>query len=591
MSISSINKYTDSWSFPNDTLHTSIYTTNHKAWATISVWDTVIYTTQNDRQFNLTNIYKNWAKVSPDVVYFCYVYTVSNSESYKIRINWATEFTYTSDGSATEDEIATWLAAQVNLSADYSAVIWSRDVSWLSNRTTWAASSWVKSWFYVYRKDLTSFTLEADTDYIWGENDMAKWLVPNNLIPNDIYNLTITWDWLLVVSSLGFAPQFYDTYWIQRELPTSIVWTPRNWTQYLGKVILGWYTDDKIVFSKTDDLASTTLELVEFSWYNAWVQRVWQGDTWRVTWFYVWEDWLYVFKNNSIYKTNSEKDTGSKFSFLFNKITDNWALNQFCIVWGWQDIFYYDWINRAIRRLSYEQNLSTLRDTAISSEIEDILLSLPEDDEGNDERFTNLYNLQYSYPYLEFNYADETSPYIYLNWLDLNQRYRLPDKTLVYNVYSKAWRKKTDKKEWVTCSVANYYWDSTWNIFYSNKGNTIEDWTFLSKEYTFWDDVDFKRIGELEVVWDITWIGWTKRLEIECIPDWVSTQIWEPTEPTKRIIEATDWVTKRFRERIDLYDDCEIFQFRLNHSWDWEVVISDVNIRYKPISVFHSDYF
>jgi len=41
-------------------------------------------------------------------------------------------------------------------------------------------------------------------------------------------------------------------------------------------------------------------------------------------------------------------------------------------------MFYLDWKNRAVRRLGYEQNLTTLRDVAISKEIAEEFKSLPE---------------------------------------------------------------------------------------------------------------------------------------------------------------------------------------------------------------------
>jgi len=44
-----------------------------------------------------------------------------------------------------------------------------------------------------------------------------------------------------------------------------------------------------------------------------------------------------------------------------------------------QELFYYDDITKNVRRLSYEENLITLRDTSISREIETIFEQLADD--------------------------------------------------------------------------------------------------------------------------------------------------------------------------------------------------------------------
>ncbi len=590
MSISSINKYTDSVDFPNDTAFTFIYTTNHLATITVGTSSLISYSTLNTRSFWQVHIYKNWIQKTPNTVYFCWVYTTTNSESYKVRMDGLTEYTYTADGSATEAEIVAGMMAAIDAGWVRKTVAWTRSTSGLTSITSWAPT-WSKAGFYVYKLDLSTFTLQADSDYLW-ENDMAKGLMPSYLLEDDIYLITKSSDWFLIVWSRGFAPIFVDPDYIQYEYSTQAVWVPNVWTLYQWRAIFGWYGNDTITYSQPDKVETTAFELMTMTGYPANVQWVSEWNSWNVVGFHTSEDWLYVFKNNSIHKTNTDKDTGTIFTYIFSKITDNWALSQRTICWGWQEVFYYDHLNRAIRRLSYEQNLTTLRDTSISSEIEDLLRALPEDDEANDERFTKLWSLNYTYPYLEFNYSDETSPYIYTSWVDENLKYRLPNKTLVYNVYNKSWSKRTEKEDNAPmCVAGNYFWTTDWDVWLSNYGFTNKEGTSLSKEYTFTDDVDFKRIGELEIVGDITWIGWTKTLEVGVQIDETDAEIGLPATITRRIIEATDWQTVRFRERIDLFDDWERMTFSLDHSWNGKIEISDVNIKWKPLQVFHWDFY
>lgn len=407
---------------------------------------------------------------------------------------------------------------------------------------------------------------------------------------DDMNTLTISSLWILISSFRGLNSVFIDNDWVATSINAGwgTISTIYNW-----KTIIWWYEwKDTIRFSKTEDPVSVDNELLDFSAYSAWSQSVSWGNKWKVTWFIVWENWLYAFKENEVWYSNTEKDTWTSFNFIFNKITSNWAYTQNAICEVEQEIFYFDYKNRAVRRLSYEKNLTTLRDVSVSSEVEDIFKAIPDDDEWNDERFSTLINLSYRYPYLEVNYPDENAPYIYISGVDENFKFRVPNKTMVYNTYNKSWAKRTDKEYENKYSIMShkwYYGSDNWDIYNSIFWDTLEDWILSSKEYVFIDDVDYKRIGELEVVWTIRWIWWTKNLEIQVLWDWELLEIWEEDNPYKRIISAEDWETVRIREKIDLFDEWQYFTFNLLHNWDWEVEIADVNIRVKPLKT--SQYY
>jgi hypothetical protein len=54
--------------------------------------------------------------------------------------------------------------------------------------------------------------------------------------------------------------------------------------------------------------------------------------------------------------------------------------------------------------------------------------------------------MSYKYPYIELNYPDENAPYVYFYPSNEDEKYRIPNKTLVYNVENKSWSKRSDKE-------------------------------------------------------------------------------------------------------------------------------------------------
>lgn len=422
------------------------------------------------------------------------------------------------------------------------------------------------------------------TNYSWLTEN---WTIDNvwlDLSSDDFYDLTVSRWGILIVSKRWFNPTFIDIDWNSSQISTATVWQPTCWTIYKWKIILWWYDNDNIVFWKTDDPVSITNKMLEFSAYSAWRQSISWWNRWVITWFKTWENWLYVFKENEVWYTNTEKDTWTSFNFVFSKITSNWASSQQAIHEVWQEIFYFDYINRAVRRLSYEQNLTTLRDSSISKEVEDIFKSIPENWNWIKD-YSQLISTSYIYPYFDIHITTDTSEIFELYW-NRDWRFKIPNKTLTYNVDNKSWSVRTDKNWlWILHSFKWCFATNQWDIYKDQIWNTLEDWDSLSKEYVFIDDVDYKRIWEFEIIWDIIWDWWIKNLEIELLMDWENLEIWESTSPYKRIITAIDWETNRFREKIDLFDDWRFFQFKLWHNWNWYIEISEVNFRIKPLKI------
>ena len=414
-----------------------------------------------------------------------------------------------------------------------------------------------------------------------------------------LFNILVSSDWILIYSrntneqsTITKNPKqvFIDLAGVITDIP-SWIWEPTAATFYNGKTVFWQYYDDgqfndNITFSKTYDPVSWVNEFIDFSGYSAGAQSVSWGNKGRITGFVIWENWLYAFKNNEVWYSNTEKDSGTSFNFIFKKISSNWTLNQQCIAEVEQEIMYYDHLTRAVRRLGYERDLTTLRDVSISKDIESILKEIPDDTAT--ENYSGLISMSFEYPILTLNITTPTSPDVYIDQegSDSDWKFKAPNRTIEYNVENKAWSEETKKTTVDNYAIHNYkgyYATDNWDIYRDGQGNTDELGTGLSKEYTFTDDVDMKRIGEIEIVGQIipeTWL--TKTFEFEVLVDDVAIDLQTDWTTTRRIISSTT-DPLRFTERVNLYNDGQKFQFRPLHSWDGRVEVSDVNMRWKGL--------
>lgn len=386
------------------------------------------------------------------------------------------------------------------------------------------------------------------------------------------WNIVIWQDWwvLYVDKDNGWAYYYYD--WMRAKIWTDSVWNPTVWAIYNGKIILSWYKDnDNIVFSKTSS-PTEPLNILNFSDYSAGWQSVSWWDKWLVTGMIEWENWLYVFKNNSIYYSNSEKDAPESFSFnlIFNKITSNWALSQNVITEVEQEIFYLDWESREVRRLWYEQDLTTLRDTAISREISDLFDELPEEQP--------LATAHFKYPNYQLSLSDwQWATVEYNGWYT----YNVNNVHFVYNVENKSWTRRT-WIDWLLISDRGHFADIDWRIYIDFDWETSESGEYVSKEYVFWDDIMYKKYWRFEVVWKIkTPNSSDKELTISL---YVDDELVD-----ERLIQS-EWEVTHIRQKIDMYDIGQRIQFKLTHSWEWNVEIHDIQIYYKRTRIQPQDY-
>ena len=119
----------------------------------------------------------------------------------------------------------------------------------------------------------------------------------------------------------------------------------------------------------------------------------------------------------------------------------------------------------------------------------------------------------------------------------------------------------------------NVYKDFTWNL--------NEDGVMESKLYTFWDNIMYKKFARFDITWEIQPDAWeSKSLTVEIWIDWekVDERTYTKTEKTQ------------IKEKIDLYDIGQSFQFKIKHSGVWRVEVHDVQIFYKGTTIQPQDY-
>lgn len=388
-------------------------------------------------------------------------------------------------------------------------------------------------------------------------------------LPDKKVHIAFWWDLFFFTFEDGTEPPYH----LDGGTLTTIagVWNPKYNVIYNGKWILGGFDNDNIEFSKTA-WPSTKADIIDFSGYSAGSQSVWGDSTWVITWLAVGEEWLYAFKSDEVVTSKTVNDTWTVFNFIFNPTSSTWAINQNAITKVKQDLFYYDGVSRSVRRLSYEKDLVTLRDTSISDEIEPIFATLAEDQ-------TNATS-SYLYPnyklFLRSSFA----------WSDYN------DVTLTYNVDNKSWLTETNK----ACFVSDKgYLGSTfeWKVWLDDELPATK-WNRIGKQWDFWDGIDNKRYGELEIKGKLQS---TLTLFVDIFVDWsledtLEINVDENVSGTlgTRVLGTSVLASGStreqmvdFRERTNLWLEGQYIEIGLRYEWLWNVEISQRNIQWKPI--------
>ena len=474
----------------------------------------------------------------------CYIDVVVPWTTYTLEVDgvWFvdnTVFSYTAVGWDTKIDVYNSLKSQINSSSFYIATKGEyKDELTLKE----ALFVWAFAWFDLVLTETNFDEIFYDYFILWTLTPTSKtfksW--------NDLVVLSGSNAYYLQEVSDGSS--WWISYNVQkiRDLTTTNEWI---WTYYNGKLLL-WDSGNNILYFSKTATPTEPYNVKNFQEYSSGFQLIWWDGL--ITWLITWEKGVYVFKEDEVYYSNSVQDDGISFNFVFNRITNNWAWWPQMIERVSQDIFYYDKINRKIRRLSYEQNLTTLRDTNLSDEIDELIFSLP--------ILQNYTRLKYNYPNLKVYM--QSDPVLNAN-----------DECFVYNVDRKSWSTKDDEPlKW---GYGRYLFKEDNTIWYDWTSYS-NSWTFFSKEYDMWDAIDEKKYGEIEVYWkvsdDVT-------LLLDVYIDWELVS----TDELKN-----DWTFTNdvFRTRIDMYEQWRYIQFKFRYTGIGYLEINEVNIRWKPTLAF-----
>ena len=404
----------------------------------------------------------------------------------------------------------------------------------------------------------------------WVEIVITTW----GLIPDKKVHISIWWDQYFFTFEDGTT----DPYHLDGDTSTlsAIAWVgePKYNVVYNGKLVLWGYGNDNIYFSKTAT-PSTKADIIDFSAYSGGNQSVGGNSTGEITWMSIGENWLTVFKYDEVLYSNTEKDTWTVFNFIFNTITTTWALAQNAITEIGQETIYYDGKSKSVRRLSYEQNQNTLRDTSISDEIEPIFHTLSADQSNA--------TASYLYPNYKLFLRSEFA------WTNYN------DTCLTYNVHNKSWGTETGKACYV--SHNGYLWSTFEGKVWKDDELPWKEWTFLWKQIDAGDAIDMKRYGQIEISWklqstltlyaDIYIEGALEDTITITVDENVSGTLGTRTLGTSVLASgSTREQLISFRERRDLWFEGRYIEVAFRYEWLWNVEISQENIQWKLLRAY-----
>ncbi len=359
-----------------------------------------------------------------------------------------------------------------------------------------------------------------------------------------------------------------------------------------NRLFLGWnQTYPSTVYSSKIGSPTAESNIYDFTFSvgtETCIETIW--DVSPVTWFLDnnWEQ--YIFKTNWVYNISSYKEFTATTNawFKVDRITSTWSINQQVIQWTDQDVLYFDWRN--VRRLSYEMNTLALKDSAISSEIAPLIDNLP----LNQIQATSWF----IYPYYKLFVKDRFS--------NTNNIW------LVYNIREKSW----SIQQWIfpSCWFSSYWIDWNkgyfaswvdWRIFSDNIWISFwwSDVNYIatSKKYAFGENLDFKRLWEVELYWEIS--SWFK-MEVDVILDDViidTREIYFPNFISPTLWTSTTWVAtfwwvetniknNKFRVRYEYFNDWVFLQLRFRWTWIWSFELHWMNVENKFVKAYPIHY-
>lgn len=453
---------------------------------------------------------------------------------------------------------------------------------------------WIASWskYVIYIHNLTLYVYDTNTNSSIASISVTWWA-------DTIFNISvgkILSTWICISDSKWiYDTQLFKLDWttLTSQAFTSLTNKKFTCNAFMGnRLWLGWNNlAPSTLYTSQQASPLTESNIYNFTywnWISSTIDLIW--DVNPITWF-IDNNWdYYIFKTNGSYNVIDiiSPTTTSSAAIRTKKVTSTWAINQQVIQNVDQDVLYFD--GRNVRRLSYEQNTLALKDSSVSTEISTFINELPE--------IQSQATAWFVYPYYKLFVRDRFS--------NTNNIW------LIYNIREKSW----SIQQWIFPSVwASSYWNEKrvayfwswvyWDIFKESLWLSFwwgdVNYLFISKKYAFWDNLDYKRLWEIELYGKIS--SWLK-LYLDIILDdavidtreiyfeeFISPTLWSSTiwVSTFGWVETTNQLNN-FRYRYEYFNDWVFIQFRIRWTWVWYFELHWVNIESKFIKAYPIHY-
>ncbi len=352
---------------------------------------------------------------------------------------------------------------------------------------------------------------------------------------------------------------------------------------YEGKLMLGGNpTSPSVLYFSKTFWATSLANIYDFSAYNSASQVV--GDGEAIVSFASNNTEFFIFKTNSIWKVVGSTDTWSSYAYQLRQETSTGIINPFCIVNVEKDIIYFD--GTTVRRISYEQNIQALSDSAIGKDIENWIKALSQNQKDNAFMI-------YAYPYVKLYMRSNTSS--------------VNDFAILYNIVDKWFSTQTwlDGSIWANGIYNNIRVAYVWSQFDSsiledNEWLSYNDWDMnfraRSKKVNFWDWVNYKQFLRMEFNGIITiWLSASITIYIdgkEIITRIINSSASSELAPTMgaTVFGATpmgsnnntsEWSTTQFETKIELYNSWREIEYIINGIWQGILELNWQTITYK----------
>ena len=458
-------------------------------------------------------------------------------------------------------------------------------------------STWASRWQAIETYDGSIYAIYNSNLYAYNiSTQVTKIQLAAVSSTTDTYRIIITksFSWGTAIclintnSSTVEDVKVYEFDWTSFT-PKTLTWLSNKnfkaWMWYEGRLFLGWNPLSPSVMYYSKVSASWLPDnMYNFSWYPSNAQMI--GDWEAIVHMLTNHNEVFIVKKTSIHRITWEKDTTTAYAFLTRQETSTWAVNWFCVIPVEQDIIYFDWIN--LRRLSYEININSMNDDSISREITPFIASLPSSQPNA--------TMWFAYPYVKLNLRDKFS-----------QENAL---AVVYNIVDKSHTIQTwiSWTQWawgiigirrscyfMDASSSKIYEDNKWDTY--NWGEIFQ--SFITKFFSEWDSVDYKRISQCEIKWNVTpesrlyidvWVDWNLITTKEIYKKWIisptvgSASIWNTLLGWND--EGEYAYMREFKERIEIFSDGRTYAIWVRWNFQWKFELHYLGTTWKWIKAY-----